>query len=106
MAGDGEYEFQRLWGMGEALYGEVAKDAKHPCRIYAPVGEPKHLLSYLIRRILENGANSSFVRGLWGAPLEEVAGGSGGAGREAAPGGAYSAAGAHTCARARQFAGL
>ncbi len=72
MAGDADYEFQRLWGMGEALYETVAKDTRCPCRIYAPVGEPQHLLSYLIRRILENGANSSFVRGLWSAPLDEL----------------------------------
>jgi RHH-type proline utilization regulon transcriptional repressor/proline dehydrogenase/delta 1-pyrroline-5-carboxylate dehydrogenase len=53
------YEFQRLHGMGEALHDMVIKDA--PSRIYAPVGAHKDLLAYLIRRLLENGANSSFV---------------------------------------------
>jgi len=53
------YEFQRLYGMGEKLYESVV--AKVPCRIYAPIGEHKDLLAYLIRRLLENGANSSFV---------------------------------------------
>ncbi len=55
----GGYEFQRLHGMGEALHDLVIKDA--PSRIYAPVGAHKDLLAYLIRRLLENGANSSFV---------------------------------------------
>ena len=63
MAGGYEgYEFQRLQGMGEALYAALL-DA-HPqaaCRIYAPVGSHKDLLAYLVRRLLENGANSSFV---------------------------------------------
>ncbi|HEV7632730.1 MAG TPA: L-glutamate gamma-semialdehyde dehydrogenase, partial [Steroidobacteraceae bacterium] len=53
------YEFQRLHGMGEALYAQVI--AGHPCRVYAPVGAHKDLLPYLVRRLLENGANSSFV---------------------------------------------
>jgi RHH-type transcriptional regulator, proline utilization regulon repressor / proline dehydrogenase / delta 1-pyrroline-5-carboxylate dehydrogenase len=56
------YEFQRLHGMGEALYGELA--ALWPqaaCRVYAPVGGHEDLLAYLVRRLLENGANSSFV---------------------------------------------
>ncbi len=70
MAEDNEYEFQRLYGMGEALYEVVLAESKRPCRIYAPVGTPAHLLSYLIRRILENGANNSFVRGLYDAPIE------------------------------------
>ncbi|CAM4074724.1 bifunctional proline dehydrogenase/L-glutamate gamma-semialdehyde dehydrogenase PutA [Palleronia rufa] len=56
-----QYEFQRLHGMGEALYDMVMKDEKIRCRIYAPVGEHKDLLAYLVRRLLENGANSSFV---------------------------------------------
>lgn len=64
MATGKEFEFQRLHGMGEALYREVLKEYKQRCRIYAPVGPSKELLSYLIRRILENGANSSFVNGL------------------------------------------
>ena len=53
------YEFQRLHGMGEALHDLITKEA--PSRIYAPVGAHKDLLAYLIRRLLENGANSSFV---------------------------------------------
>jgi RHH-type proline utilization regulon transcriptional repressor/proline dehydrogenase/delta 1-pyrroline-5-carboxylate dehydrogenase len=61
------FEFQRLHGMGEALYEELAKleagigDSPTPVRIYAPVGSHKELLAYLVRRLLENGANSSFV---------------------------------------------
>jgi RHH-type proline utilization regulon transcriptional repressor/proline dehydrogenase/delta 1-pyrroline-5-carboxylate dehydrogenase len=61
------FEFQRLHGMGEALYEELAQledgigDARTPVRIYAPVGSHKELLAYLVRRLLENGANSSFV---------------------------------------------
>ena len=67
LAGDTEFEFQRLHGMGEGLYEELAKledgigDARTPVRIYAPVGSHKDLLAYLVRRLLENGANSSFV---------------------------------------------
>jgi len=55
----GAYEFQRLHGMGEALHDMTLKSC--PSRIYAPVGAHKDLLAYLIRRLLENGANSSFV---------------------------------------------
>ena len=55
------YEFQRLYGMGEALYEEVSNRFAMPCRIYAPIGKHDDLLSYLVRRLLENGANSSFV---------------------------------------------
>jgi len=55
----GEYEFQRLHGMGEALHNLVVAD--YPSRIYAPVGQHKDLLAYLIRRLLENGSSSSFV---------------------------------------------
>jgi RHH-type proline utilization regulon transcriptional repressor/proline dehydrogenase/delta 1-pyrroline-5-carboxylate dehydrogenase len=55
-----DFEFQRLHGMGEALYAEViGEDA--PCRVYAPVGGHEDLLAYLVRRLLENGANTSFV---------------------------------------------
>jgi RHH-type proline utilization regulon transcriptional repressor/proline dehydrogenase/delta 1-pyrroline-5-carboxylate dehydrogenase len=66
MAGDyapGQYEFQCLHGMGETLYEEVVGPAKldRPCRIYAPVGTHETLLAYLVRRLLENGANTSFV---------------------------------------------
>ena len=58
----GGFEFQRLHGMGEALYAQLSED--HPelaCRTYAPVGSHRDLLAYLVRRLLENGANSSFV---------------------------------------------
>lgn len=55
------FEFQRLHGMGEALHDIVLKQAGTRCRIYAPVGAHKDLLAYLVRRLLENGANSSFV---------------------------------------------
>ncbi len=59
------YEFQRLHGMGEALYAALAKDVPNmPVRVYAPVGPHKDLLAYLVRRLLENGANSSFVNRL------------------------------------------
>ncbi|MEO8137807.1 MAG: bifunctional proline dehydrogenase/L-glutamate gamma-semialdehyde dehydrogenase PutA, partial [Betaproteobacteria bacterium] len=59
----GSYEFQCLHGMGEALYSNVvgAQNLDRPCRIYAPVGTHGTLLAYLVRRLLENGANSSFV---------------------------------------------
>jgi RHH-type proline utilization regulon transcriptional repressor/proline dehydrogenase/delta 1-pyrroline-5-carboxylate dehydrogenase len=58
---DQGYEFQRLHGMGEALYQVVREDAPIPCRVYAPVGSHEDLLPYLVRRLLENGANTSFV---------------------------------------------
>jgi RHH-type proline utilization regulon transcriptional repressor/proline dehydrogenase/delta 1-pyrroline-5-carboxylate dehydrogenase len=67
LAAGREFEFQRLHGMGEALYEELAALERHigdeatPVRIYAPVGSHKELLAYLVRRLLENGANSSFV---------------------------------------------
>ena len=66
MAGDRPIEFQRLHGMGEALYNEALQlaPAGSYCRIYAPVGAHKDLLPYLVRRLLENGANSSFVHQL------------------------------------------
>ncbi|WP_233237508.1 trifunctional transcriptional regulator/proline dehydrogenase/L-glutamate gamma-semialdehyde dehydrogenase [Bordetella sp. LUAb4] len=62
----GQYEFQCLHGMGESLYDEVVGAAgqgklNRPCRIYAPVGTHETLLAYLVRRLLENGANTSFV---------------------------------------------
>ncbi len=59
----GKYEFQCLHGMGEPLYDEVVgtHNLDRPCRIYAPVGTHETLLAYLVRRLLENGANSSFV---------------------------------------------
>ena len=57
------YEFQKLHGMGDDLYAEVipADRLNVPCRVYAPVGSHEDLLPYLVRRLLENGANSSFV---------------------------------------------
>ena len=63
LAGDRDYEFQRLYGMGEALHREVVKPEQldKPCRIYAPIGGHRDLLAYLVRRLLENGANASFV---------------------------------------------
>ncbi|MBS0318952.1 MAG: trifunctional transcriptional regulator/proline dehydrogenase/L-glutamate gamma-semialdehyde dehydrogenase [Proteobacteria bacterium] len=62
----GQYEFQCLHGMGEPLYEQVVGPASEgkldrPCRIYAPVGTHETLLAYLVRRLLENGANTSFV---------------------------------------------
>ncbi|NEW88649.1 bifunctional proline dehydrogenase/L-glutamate gamma-semialdehyde dehydrogenase PutA [Rhodopseudomonas sp. WA056] len=60
--GSDDYEFQRLHGMGEALYARLLDEHPQPvCRIYAPVGGHRDLLAYLVRRLLENGANSSFV---------------------------------------------
>ncbi|MEO7787896.1 MAG: bifunctional proline dehydrogenase/L-glutamate gamma-semialdehyde dehydrogenase PutA, partial [Sphingomicrobium sp.] len=67
LAGARPIEFQRLHGMGEGLYDELAQlereqgEPRTPVRIYAPVGSHKELLAYLVRRLLENGANSSFV---------------------------------------------
>ncbi|MEM9284569.1 MAG: bifunctional proline dehydrogenase/L-glutamate gamma-semialdehyde dehydrogenase PutA [Pseudomonadota bacterium] len=63
------FEFQRLHGMGESLYEQITDqgvrtargEERYPCRIYAPVGGHRDLLAYLVRRLLENGANSSFV---------------------------------------------
>jgi RHH-type proline utilization regulon transcriptional repressor/proline dehydrogenase/delta 1-pyrroline-5-carboxylate dehydrogenase len=56
------YEFQRLYGMGEALYDALLRaEPAAACRVYAPVGGHRDLLAYLVRRLLENGANSSFV---------------------------------------------
>ncbi|MBK1657358.1 trifunctional transcriptional regulator/proline dehydrogenase/L-glutamate gamma-semialdehyde dehydrogenase [Paracraurococcus ruber] len=80
MAGDafrpGDYEFQCLHGMGEPLYEEVVGEEKlgRPCRIYAPVGTHETLLAYLVRRLLENGANSSFVNRIGDAcvPVEAL----------------------------------
>jgi RHH-type proline utilization regulon transcriptional repressor/proline dehydrogenase/delta 1-pyrroline-5-carboxylate dehydrogenase len=67
LAGErGDYEFQRLHGMGEALYEQVVGTDRlgRPCRVYAPVGSHEDLLAYLVRRLLENGANTSFVNRL------------------------------------------
>jgi RHH-type proline utilization regulon transcriptional repressor/proline dehydrogenase/delta 1-pyrroline-5-carboxylate dehydrogenase len=63
IANGGVYEHQKLHGMGDDLYAEVvpADRLGLPCRVYAPVGSHEDLLPYLVRRLLENGANSSFV---------------------------------------------
>jgi len=70
------FEFQRLHGMGEQLYQQVIQQnqGKIPCRIYAPVGSYQELLPYLVRRLLENGANTSFINQVENAdiPLEQV----------------------------------
>jgi len=67
-------EFQRLHGMGDALYNSILQEHDIPVRIYAPVGAHKDLLPYLVRRLLENGANSSFVHRLVDAdtPIEDL----------------------------------
>jgi RHH-type proline utilization regulon transcriptional repressor/proline dehydrogenase/delta 1-pyrroline-5-carboxylate dehydrogenase len=71
-----DYEFQRLHGMGQALYDQVVGEDKLglPCRVYAPVGSHEDLLAYLVRRLLENGANTSFVNRIVdeGAPIEDI----------------------------------
>lgn len=58
------FELQRLHGMGEGIFREVLKNPNIACRVYAPVGSHRDLLAYLVRRLLENGANSSFVHQL------------------------------------------
>jgi RHH-type proline utilization regulon transcriptional repressor/proline dehydrogenase/delta 1-pyrroline-5-carboxylate dehydrogenase len=72
----GDYEFQCLHGMGEPLYEQVVGKGNlgRPCRIYAPVGTHETLLAYLVRRLLENGANSSFVHRIAdpAVPVEEM----------------------------------
>ena len=72
----GQYEFQCLHGMGEPLYEEVVGRDKldRPCRVYAPVGSHETLLAYLVRRLLENGANTSFVNRIadFTVPLEAL----------------------------------
>lgn len=78
MAGTAPYELQRLHGMGEPLYEEIlAREGNAPTapvRIYAPVGGHEDLLAYLVRRLLENGANTSFVNRLGDdeAPIEDI----------------------------------
>jgi RHH-type proline utilization regulon transcriptional repressor/proline dehydrogenase/delta 1-pyrroline-5-carboxylate dehydrogenase len=78
MAGDDKtgFEFQKLFGMGDALYAEVSEKRLAPVTIYAPVGVHQDLLPYLVRRLLENGANSSFVNKVFDKtiPPEELAG--------------------------------
>ncbi|PWT84491.1 MAG: bifunctional proline dehydrogenase/L-glutamate gamma-semialdehyde dehydrogenase [Proteobacteria bacterium] len=75
-AGDRPFEFQRLHGMGEALYEELlsSKREELACRIYAPVGAHADLVPYLVRRLLENGANTSFVNRLAddALPVEDI----------------------------------
>ncbi|MCL4765870.1 MAG: bifunctional proline dehydrogenase/L-glutamate gamma-semialdehyde dehydrogenase PutA [Hyphomicrobiaceae bacterium] len=75
-AGEAPYEFQRLHGMGEALYEDVVGPDRlnRACRVYAPVGGHEDLLAYLVRRLLENGANTSFVNRLADeeAPVAEI----------------------------------
>ncbi|MGB2709552.1 MAG: bifunctional proline dehydrogenase/L-glutamate gamma-semialdehyde dehydrogenase PutA, partial [Pseudoalteromonas nigrifaciens] len=58
------FEFQRLHGMGESLFDQIVTEEKIQCRVYAPVGQHEDLLAYLVRRLLENGANSSFVNAI------------------------------------------
>ncbi|MBU2894140.1 bifunctional proline dehydrogenase/L-glutamate gamma-semialdehyde dehydrogenase PutA [Colwellia sp. D2M02] len=66
LAGDDKegFEFQCLHGMGDSLYDQIVRDESIQCRIYAPVGHHEDLLAYLVRRLLENGANSSFVNAI------------------------------------------
>jgi RHH-type transcriptional regulator, proline utilization regulon repressor / proline dehydrogenase / delta 1-pyrroline-5-carboxylate dehydrogenase len=82
MAGDRrDWEFQRLHGMGEALYEQLVGPGHlgrghldRPCRVYAPVGSHEDLLPYLVRRLLENGANTSFVNRIFDdkQPIDEI----------------------------------
>jgi RHH-type transcriptional regulator, proline utilization regulon repressor / proline dehydrogenase / delta 1-pyrroline-5-carboxylate dehydrogenase len=76
MGEDRDFEFQCLHGMGRTLYDEIVDKThyNHPCRIYAPVGSHEDLLPYLVRRLLENGANSSFVNRIVDekAPIESL----------------------------------
>jgi len=72
-AGDNrDFEFQRLHGMGDGLYERLVREQGYHCRIYAPVGGHRDLLAYLVRRLLENGANSSFVHQLADERLTEA----------------------------------
>lgn len=69
-----DFEFQCLHGMGYTLYDHVIKQSQVPCRVYAPVGTHEDLLAYLVRRLLENGANTSFVNRIIdeNAPISEI----------------------------------
>ncbi len=67
-----EFEFQRLHGMGDGLYERLVQENGYHCRVYAPVGGHRDLLAYLVRRLLENGANSSFVHQLADERLTEA----------------------------------
>ncbi len=67
-----DFEFQRLHGMGDGLYERLVRENGYHCRVYAPVGGHRDLLAYLVRRLLENGANSSFVHQLADERLTEA----------------------------------
>jgi RHH-type transcriptional regulator, proline utilization regulon repressor / proline dehydrogenase / delta 1-pyrroline-5-carboxylate dehydrogenase len=66
-----DFEFQRLHGMGEGLFERLVREQGYHCRTYAPVGGHRDLLAYLVRRLLENGANSSFVHQLADSSISE-----------------------------------
>ena len=66
-----DFEFQRLHGMGEGLFERLVREQGYKCRTYAPVGGHRDLLAYLVRRLLENGANSSFVHQLADASISD-----------------------------------
>src|SRR4051794_21299156 len=70
--GSRDFEFQRLHGMGEGLYEPLVREQGYKTRIYAPVGGHQDLLAYLVRRLLENGANSSFVHQLADESLSDA----------------------------------
>ncbi len=67
-----DFEFQRLHGMGAGLYERMVRDDGYSCRLYAPVGGHRDLLAYLVRRLLENGANSSFVHQLADSSISQA----------------------------------
>jgi RHH-type proline utilization regulon transcriptional repressor/proline dehydrogenase/delta 1-pyrroline-5-carboxylate dehydrogenase len=67
-----DFEFQRLHGMGEGLFERLVREDGYKCRTYAPVGGHRDLLAYLVRRLLENGANSSFVHQLADASVSDA----------------------------------
>jgi RHH-type proline utilization regulon transcriptional repressor/proline dehydrogenase/delta 1-pyrroline-5-carboxylate dehydrogenase len=67
-----DFEFQRLHGMGAGLYERMVREEDYSCRLYAPVGGHRDLLAYLVRRLLENGANSSFVHQLADSSISEA----------------------------------
>jgi RHH-type proline utilization regulon transcriptional repressor/proline dehydrogenase/delta 1-pyrroline-5-carboxylate dehydrogenase len=67
-----DFEYQRLHGMGGGLYERMVREEGYACRLYAPVGGHRDLLAYLVRRLLENGANSSFVHQLADKSVSEA----------------------------------
>ncbi len=71
-SGRKDFEFQRLHGMGEGLFERLVREVAWRCRTYAPVGGHRDLLAYLVRRLLENGANSSFVHQLADASVSDA----------------------------------